>query len=916
MSDKNNKSDNVEFGEGQWTPSFGKLNKEEKEVSEYEMARLGAEITLARVDNFEDLNAETKEKGHEKFKQKTKELWKEFVVHGMLGKDKEGKRVLTNFSDLDGDVSIGFLKLAGIDTSSIKYVHQGDFVEGKINIDTGNRWGLVVKDGGKTVFIDHHGPDAKKGTSSAEITYKLLTGLGLLDEKKYPYLGKIAEFVTKADNADYDLTKGFFEEKFSRTLFGLRNNLSFEHLQSFFGNKNNNQWDVLDDRILEKMGKDKLGKKTISEHSKELQKKVEYSNRVLKLLEKKGKIIDSKRYGKIVIDEDGKIPCGFDAVKAFGCGAYVKWVPKNNFFFISAVNKITDDFSQGINVRGNMWIKENLDNSPLEITLDDIVKKMTGDVSFGRLQKFMEESSMKGMEQPKVNTKEIKQKTPESQEAKKEISVEEMDKALDVEEGILDGLNKYVKEDTLKDIDFKNNLKFRGVDVDEKFDEITYGKATLEQKILNFAILGLAKKDLGLLKSKERGLLNKDIFNKEIEGKEFEVGQNQEERSDMEKTIGNMRKEFGAEDLGKRHITKRFEVVDGKVIKIVQASRTEQGMLDAAGKLLNEKIEGLEKGAGVDVIKEKEGLEKHYSSKEKIVEMTKYLGSEAKEEINKKINQEEVDTQERIKEKEENLKSELDVFRIPFQERLDKTSELVDNFSGMLKDTKEAENKYNGQLKNINLNIQQAQKSGLLEESKKELVKELESKKMEFEEKAKEFGLRKNIFEAKLGQLKINKAELEKTVNKINGIGKTKKEITEEKAAKERNAPKTEKDIPEPAEKEEKKETAGKRNEMEFAEEKTEEIKDKHMVVEDVLKTAEKTFTDKEIEKIVTTQLKILGLSKIKDKKIQDQITKNAIINVKKMIEKTETPMTDIYIEKETKRVFDALSSGYFKRNK
>ena len=111
-----------------------------------------------------------------------------------------------------------------------------------------------MKDGGKTVFIDHHGPDAKKGTSSAEITYKLLTGLGLLDEKKYPYLGKIAEFVTKADNADYDLTKGFFEEKFSRTLFGLRNNLSFEHLQSFFGNKNNNQWDVLDDRILEKNG--------------------------------------------------------------------------------------------------------------------------------------------------------------------------------------------------------------------------------------------------------------------------------------------------------------------------------------------------------------------------------------------------------------------------------------------------------------------------------------------------------------------------------------------------------------------------------------------------------------------------------------------------------------------------------------
>lgn len=410
MSDKNNKSDNVEFGEGQWTPLFGKLNKEKKEASEYEMARLGAEITLARVDDFEDLNAETKEKGHEKFKQKTKELWKEFVVHGMLGKDKEGKRVLTNFSDLDGDASIGFLKLAGIDTSNIKYVHQGEFVEGKINIDTGNRWGLVVKDGGKTVFIDHHGPDAKKGASSAEITYKLLTGLGLLDEKKYPYLGKMAEFVTKMDNADYDLNKGFFEEKFSRTLFGLRNNLSFEHLQSFFKNKNNNQWDVLDDRLLGKMGKDKTGEKTILEHSKELQKKVEYSIRSLKFLEKNGKIIDSKRYGKIVIDEGGKIPCGFDAVKAFGCGAYVKWVPKNNFFFITAVNEITDDFGQGINVRGNMWIKENQDESPLKITLDDVVKKMTGDIPSGKLQGNMRESSMKEMEQPEAKTKESEQK--------------------------------------------------------------------------------------------------------------------------------------------------------------------------------------------------------------------------------------------------------------------------------------------------------------------------------------------------------------------------------------------------------------------------------------------------------------------------------------------------------------------------
>jgi len=34
------------------------------------------------------------------------------------------------------------------------------------------------------------------------------------------------------------------------------------------------------------------------------------------------------------------------------------------------------------------------------------------------------------------------------------------------------------------------------------------------------------------------------------------------------------------------------------------------------------------------------------------------------------------------------------------------------------------------------------------------------------------------------------------------------------------------------------------------------------------------------------------------------------------MIEKDEEPITEIYIRKETKRVFDALSASYFKKNK
>lgn len=580
------------------------------------------------------------------------------------------------------------------------------------------------------------------------------------------------------------------------------------------------------------------------------------------------------------------------------------------------------------------------------------------------------------MEQPKTNIEEIKKKTPELEEAEKEINIEDIDKDIDTEEGILDSLNKYSKDEIFKDVDFKNTLKFKGVGVvDEKFDEIAYGKATLQEKILNFATLGLAKKDIGLMKSKERGLLNKDILNKEIEGKDIEIGQNKEERSATEKLIASFHKELSPEDLEKRQIVKKFEVVDGEIIKIVQASRTEQGMIDAAGKLLNDKIGNLEKGSGADLIKEKEILEKHYSTKEKITEMTKYLGSAEKEEINKKISREETETQERIKEKEENLKSELDIFRVPFQERLDKTSELVDNFSGMLRDTKEAESKYNSQLKNISLMIGQAEKSGLLEESKKEVIEKLKEKKTEFEEKAKEFGARKSIIEAKLGQLKINKTELEKAVNKINGIGKTKKEIMEEKTAKEEVTQKEEKGskeenpevskkidlLPEDAKKlfknlpiesrrilisdesflendietitalydhllgkDTKRFGPGLKNKQikdaieEITEERLSDIElsREGKKIEEFENTTKKIFTEKEIENIVETHLKIIGLPKIKDKKIQEQITKNAIGNVKKMIAKSEEPMTEIYIRKETKRVFDALSASYFKRNK
>lgn len=101
-----------------------------------EMARKASEITLARIDNhqkynYQELWAETKQKGDEKFLKKTRELWKEFAISGVIGKEKKtGKNIILNYTDLDGRASLGLLNLAGINTKDIKYVAPGEFVPG------------------------------------------------------------------------------------------------------------------------------------------------------------------------------------------------------------------------------------------------------------------------------------------------------------------------------------------------------------------------------------------------------------------------------------------------------------------------------------------------------------------------------------------------------------------------------------------------------------------------------------------------------------------------------------------------------------------------------------------------------------------------------------------------------------------
>jgi len=82
---------------------------------EKEYARKASEITLNKIDSYDELNAETKEEGDEKFIEKTRELWDKFAVSGVMRFDKElGKMVMRSSPDLDGEAALGILKKSRI----------------------------------------------------------------------------------------------------------------------------------------------------------------------------------------------------------------------------------------------------------------------------------------------------------------------------------------------------------------------------------------------------------------------------------------------------------------------------------------------------------------------------------------------------------------------------------------------------------------------------------------------------------------------------------------------------------------------------------------------------------------------------------------------------------------------------------
>ncbi|MFA4817506.1 MAG: hypothetical protein WC608_02130 [Parcubacteria group bacterium] len=360
--------------------------------------RTAAWHTIYKLENsldlkYEDLNAVDISEGDKKFLDLTRKLWTELIIHG-TGKNGE----IIKRADQDAYACLKLMELAGInvDMNKVSFVKQGDSAESGIIMDTSMRDGVIAEEDGKRLIIDHHGKESDRTTSAAKFVYETLLEIGLL--KKEKYLDNFVKFVTKCDN--FNLTPDEMKQAYTnypKNLYGLYFRMKVEDVLELFKNGMDPMKNLPDDYLKNHayINPQNNKEESLTQLTGHMEKQMNNGKAALEKLERAGFFVDTgaDRFGKIFIDTkkknektgntypnvDGENNSNQLEVFCKGYGGYLIWSPKENSFVLYTLKKMGRDmFSQGFNVRGNMWIKSPQDPEKLTIALDEIFSKLTG----------------------------------------------------------------------------------------------------------------------------------------------------------------------------------------------------------------------------------------------------------------------------------------------------------------------------------------------------------------------------------------------------------------------------------------------------------------------------------------------------------------------------------------------------------
>ncbi len=344
---------------------------------EYQNSRNAAEITINKIAMYEELNALDAYEAEETFKQKTRELWQDFAVHGLLQYDRnEGKQILKAATDLDGQSAICLMQYAGINVTeqSVSYVKPGEHIEGAINLDTGDKFGVEYDAVSDTAYFDHHAKGSTEITSATQIVYETMADMGMFE--KTIELDRAVDFVTKIDNRKYPAAEFL---KSGKTILGLQRDLNFDTIVEYF----KDHTDPTEELTIEEFSKYGLEEAAIRQ-----QEIVDESMRTLAKMEQEYKCIRTEKYGEILLNVNNELKTGSSA-------AYVRYdgiiniTPEKSFavtlkdkdFDETELREKLGDKFQGKIIRGKMWIYN--DEAPLQLSALDIERAIIGN-GFGR----------------------------------------------------------------------------------------------------------------------------------------------------------------------------------------------------------------------------------------------------------------------------------------------------------------------------------------------------------------------------------------------------------------------------------------------------------------------------------------------------------------------------------------------------
>jgi len=370
----------------------------------FKFTRKAAQITLAFIDSYEKLNAENVEEGEEKFRSETRKIFKDkIVVHG-LGSKKRGN--FRESSDTDGNTALELFRLAGVELDTVEFVEQGERRIGKVNVDTGNRHGIVIEGTnpenpyGITFFIDHHGDESGEDLSATEIVYQYLTSMGLLQRTKN--LDRLIAFVTHLDNLTGPYRNPINFRKSHRSVQGLHSFIETTKLVEFFDRGDDPTRELTNDEIKE-LGGEK-GEELLKRSAKFAKDNMEQERKIDRL-KKNGFVVNSP-YGEVLIDIGGKIDKYAFAASPYR--AHITWRPREQRFFISGMPREMS-LKQGKRIRG-MWLKPFEDRGPLRITLSEVLQEFgvnPGSLSW-KLKRYL---SREGRRRPERGRPRVQRRT-------------------------------------------------------------------------------------------------------------------------------------------------------------------------------------------------------------------------------------------------------------------------------------------------------------------------------------------------------------------------------------------------------------------------------------------------------------------------------------------------------------------------